>query len=311
MQTAPAAPLAPTAHTRPTWYRATRVALSLSPLILGHLSLAAIPFVEFTIWSVVAVLVGTRIYGLGITAGFHRYFSHRSFKTTRWFQFLLAAAGCAALQKGPLWWVVHHRLHHKHSDTPNDPHSPVVGGFLHGHMGWLFTQDLMHPDERSVHDLTKYRELVWLDRLWMIPGLLMAGACYAVLGLNGLIYGYCLSVVLVFQVTFAVNSIGHLFGKQRFDTGEGSRNNAVLGYLAMGDGWHNNHHRAPYSARHGFAWYELDMTYQFIKLLGLFRLAWDIKEPPAELRAGRVAQQPEPDAIPEPAGAPAPLPGGS
>lgn len=244
------------------------------------------------------IVVVTRIIGLGITVGFHRYFSHRSFKTTRWCQFLLAAAGCAALQKGPLWWVIHHRLHHKHSDTPDDPHSPVVDGFFHGHLGWLFTRDLMRPDHGLVKDLTKYPELVWLDRLWMIPGLLMAAACYACLGWNGVIYGYCLSVVLIFEVTFAVNSIGHLWGRQRFATGEGSRNNAVLGYLAMGDGWHNNHHRAPYSARHGFAWYEFDMSYQFIRLLALLGLAWDVKQPPPELLAGTELPVPEASADP-------------
>lgn len=281
----------------PLWFRATRVALALCPLIAVHIALVGLFYVEFTVWSVVAFLVGTRIVGLGITVGFHRYFSHRAFKTSRPFQFLLAVAGCAALQKGPLWWVIHHRLHHRHSDTPNDPHSPVVDGFLYGHCGWLFTQDLSTPDMRVVHDLTKYPELVWLDRLWMIPGVLLAALAYAVLGMNGLIYGYCLSVVLTFQVTFAVNSVGHLFGRQRFDTGEGSRNNFVLGYLAMGDGWHNNHHRAPYSARHGFAWYEFDLSYRFIRLLARLGLVWAVKVPPAELLAGRPA--PEPHAEPE------------
>ncbi len=297
MQTVLVAPPV-TGPLRPFWYRATRVALALCPLIAVHLALLAIPFVEFTVWSVVAIFVVTRITGLGITAGFHRYFSHHSFKTSRWFQFLLAVAGCTALQKGPLWWVAHHRLHHKHSDTPADPHSPVVNGFFHGHVGWLFTRDLMKPDERPVRDLAKYPELVWLDRLWMVPGALLAAACFAVLGWNGLIYGFCLSVVLVFQVTFAVNSIGHLFGRQRFNTGEGSRNNLVLGYLAMGDGWHNNHHRAPYSARHGFAWYEFDVCYRFIRLLARLGLVWSVKEPPAELRFGRVAHEPETKAEP-------------
>lgn len=286
MPTAPAAPLAAPARPRPLWLRATRVGFSLSPLVAVHLALGAIPFVEFTVWSAVAIVVVTRVIGFGITVGFHRYFSHRSFKTTRWFQFLLACAGSAALQKGPLWWVAHHRLHHKHSDTPEDPHSPVVNGFLFGHAGWLFTQDLMRPDERPVRDLAKFRELVWLDRLWMVPGLLAAAACYACLGWSGLIYGYCLSVVLIFQITFAVNSIGHLWGRQRFATGEGSRNNLVLGYLAMGDGWHNNHHRAPYSARHGFAWYEFDMSYRFIQLLARLGLVWGVKTPSPELLAG-------------------------
>jgi stearoyl-CoA desaturase (delta-9 desaturase) len=293
MQTAPVAAPIPGTSARPFWYRATRIAFSLSPLIAVHLALGAIPFVEFTVWSVVAVVVVTRVTGLGITAGFHRYFSHHAFKTSRAFQFLLAAAGCTALQKGPLWWVIHHRLHHKHSDTPADPHSPVVDGLIHGHVGWLFTRDMMNPDARLVRDLAKYPELVWLDRLWLVPGLLLAAACFAALGWNGLIYGYCLSVVLVFQVTFAVNSIGHRWGPQRFDTGEGSRNNAVLGYLAMGDGWHNNHHRAPYSARHGFAWYELDMTYAFIRLMAAFGLVWDLKQPPAALLPGGPRSEPD------------------
>jgi stearoyl-CoA desaturase (Delta-9 desaturase) len=137
-----------------------------------------------------------------------------------------------------------------------------------------------------VKDLTKFPELVWLDRLWMVPGLLLAGLCFATGGWGGLIYGYCLSVALIFQVTFAVNSIGHRVGPQRFNTGEGSRNNFMLGFLAMGDGWHNNHHRVPGSARHGFAWYELDMSYSLIRLLSAIGLAWDVKQPPISLRRG-------------------------
>jgi stearoyl-CoA desaturase (delta-9 desaturase) len=150
-------------------------------------------------------------------------------------------------------------------------------------MGWLFVNDLTHPDTEVVRDLATYPELVWLDRLWMIPGLLLAAACFAIAGWGGLVYGYCLSVVFTFQVTFAVNSIGHLWGPQRFATGEGSRNNWVLGYLAMGDGWHNNHHRAPTSARHGFAWYEFDQSYMVIKLLARLGLVWDVKQPPASI----------------------------
>ena len=226
-------------------YRAGRISFALTPLVLVHLALFAIPLIDFSWWYLLWVAVLTRFIGLGITAGLHRCISHRSFKAPRWFQFLLAAAGCTALQKGPLWWAVHHRLHHQNSDGPGDPHSPVVDGFLYGHVGWLFARDLLHPDQSVVHDLMKYPELVWLDRLWMVPGLLLAAICFAVGGWGGLVFGYCLSVVFVFQITFAVNSIGHLFGPQRFDTGEGSRNNLVLGYLAMGDGWHNNHHRAP------------------------------------------------------------------
>ena len=269
------------------WFRATRIGLSLSPLIAVHLALIAIPFLEWSWWYLLAIFVLTRIAGLGVSIGLHRYCSHRAFKTSRVVHFLLAAAGCVALQKGPLWWSVHHRLHHRHSDEPGDPHSPVVDGFLYGHVGWLFANDLMHPDESVVHDLKKYPELVWLDRFWMVPGLLIAGACFAIGGWGLLVYGYCLSVAAIFQITFAVNSVGHLFGPQRFQTGDGSRNNFVLGLLAMGDGWHNNHHRAPSSARHGFAWYEYDMSYMVIRTMALVGLVWDVKLPPPGVMAGK------------------------
>lgn len=255
-------------------------------MIAVHLALIAIPLLEFSYWYLLLFFLMTRIVGLGITVGFHRYFSHRAFKTSRVFQFLLGCAGCTALQKGPLWWAIHHRLHHRHSDQPEDPHSPVVDGFLHGHCGWLFTQDLMTPDQRIVHDFAKYPELVWLDRLWLIPGLAMAALCFAIGGWSGVVIGYCMCVAFIFQVTFAVNSIGHLYGQQRFETGEGSRNNFVLGYLAMGDGWHNNHHRAPTSARHGFAWYELDMSYLTIQIMRRLGIVWDVKQPPANLLPG-------------------------
>ncbi|QEL20514.1 fatty acid desaturase [Limnoglobus roseus] len=271
----------PAARQQPTWSRASRIGLSLSPLISVHVALVGLFFVPVTLISLVMLFVMTRISGLGITVGFHRYLSHHAFRTSRPLQFLMAAAGCTALQKGPLWWVIHHREHHMHSDTEGDVHSPVVDGFWYGHCGWLFANDLMTPDTKNVRDLLKYPELVWLDRLWMIPGVLAAAACYAIAGGSGLIFGYCLNTVLVFQVTFAVNSIGHLWGRQRFATGEGSRNNWLLGYLAMGEGWHNNHHQAPTSARHGFAWYEFDMSYGVIKLLRCLGLVWGVRQPPA------------------------------
>ncbi|MBN9120959.1 MAG: acyl-CoA desaturase [Planctomycetes bacterium] len=283
MHTSPAGPPAPRGRT--ALWRAIRIGFSLSPLLAVHLALFTIPVIAPTLLGVALALVVSRVAGLGITAGFHRGLTHRSFRTGRVVQFLLAAAGCTALQKGPLWWAAHHRLHHAHSDRPGDPHSPVLGGFWHGHMGWLFTRDLMHPDPRLVRDLARFPELVWLDRLWMLPGLLLAAGCYLADGWSGVVWGFCLGVVAVFQVTFAVNSVGHLLGRRRFDTPEGSRNNLVLGYLAMGDGWHNNHHRAPGSARHGLAWYEFDMTYRVIRLLAWLRLAWAVREPPAAVLA--------------------------
>ena len=281
--------LAP-APVSPLWYRVLRVGLSLSPLVAVHLALFAAPFLSFSWLSVLLIVLVTRFSGFGVTVGLHRYFAHRSFKTSRWFQFLLAAAGCTALQKGPLWWVVHHRLHHQKSDEPGDPHSPVVDGFWYGHVGWLFARDLMHPDHDTVRDLTKYPELVWLDSLWMIPGVLLAGLCYLIDGWSGVVFGFCLSVVFIFQVTFAINSVGHLWGRQRFDTGEGSRNNFVLGILAMGEGWHNNHHRAPSSASHGFAWYELDMSFRFICALRKLGVVWDVIGPPLSVRNAMAAR---------------------
>jgi len=278
METTSASPvLSLTVYAR--WRRRLRLAFGVGPMLAVHFALLAIPFVEFTVWSAVAMLAVSRIIGLGITAGFHRSLAHHSFKTSRVVRFLLVALGCAALQKGPLWWVAQHRLHHKHSDTADDPHSPVVENFLHAHLGWLFTSNPAIPDGGIVRDLAKYPELVWLDRLWIVPGLLVASGCYACLGWNGLIYGYCLTAVLVLHVTFAINSVGHLFGRRRFETADGSRNNALLGILALGEGWHNNHHRDPRSARHGFAWYEYDETYVLICILKWCRLVWDVKLP--------------------------------
>jgi stearoyl-CoA desaturase (Delta-9 desaturase) len=266
-------------------YRTFRIGFSLLPLISIHLSLLALAFVTPSLEGLVIFVVMTRITGVGVTVGFHRLLSHHSFKTYRWFRFLLAAAGCTALQKGPLWWVVHHRQHHTHSDQPGDVHSPILDGFWYGHCGWLFTNDLMKPSHDTVRDLALYPELVWLDRLWMIPGLLAAGICYWIEGWTGVVWGYSLSTVIIFQVTFAVNSVGHRWGRQRFETGDGSRNNLILGYLAMGDGWHNNHHQSPVSARHGVAWYEFDMSYQIIRLFRRFKLVWGIRLTPLKMQA--------------------------
>ena len=307
MSTATVAPppttiTAPPAATprRVSWFRVLRIALDLSPLVGVHLAFFAIPFVQFSWVSVALVFVLTRVVGLGITAGFHRYFSHHAFKTSRWFQFCLAFLGCAALQKGPLWWVAHHRLHHKHSDEEHDPHSPVREGFWHGHVGWLFTQDLNDPDPKLTRDLAKFPELVWLDRLWVLPGLALAGLCYLIDGWSGVVWGFGVTVSLVFQVTFAVNSFGHLWGKQRFDNGDGSRNLFLLGIVSMGEGWHNNHHRAPGSARHGFAWYEFDLTYTVIKLWKWMGLVWAVKLPSAEVMRGE--QRRTPTGTTEPSG---------
>jgi stearoyl-CoA desaturase (delta-9 desaturase) len=287
MSIAPAALTAATVPApRPGWAGVVHASVVMTPLLLVHLALFALPFLPFSVWNLVIMFALTRVTGLGITVGFHRYFSHRSFKTSRWFQFLLAAAGCTALQRGPLWWVQHHRVHHRHSDTPGDVHSPVVGGFWHGHFGWLFARVTERAGGSLVRDLTRYPELVWLERLWLVPAVLFAAACFAVGGWAGVVYWYCLNVVIVSHMTYSVNSIGHLFGARRFATADGSRNNLLLGYLTLGDGWHNNHHRAPSSARHGFAWYEFDVSYLTIRLFARLGLVWGVRTPPPEVLAG-------------------------
>lgn len=277
-------PLGPV--TPPGALRVLRNVVSVSPVVLVYAALVAIPWIEIDPWAFALTVGVVLVVGWGVVGGFHRYFSHRSYKTSRPVQFLIAVIGCLSLQKGPLWWAAYHRVHHKTADTENDPHSPVEGGFWHGHMGWLFGRDLLAADPDLVKDLRKYPELVWLDRLWMVPGLLFAAVCYAALGWGGVVVGYCLAIGIIFQVTFAVNSIGHLYGPQRYRTSDRSRNNIVMGYLAMGDGWHNNHHRVPYSARSGFAWYELDTAYLVIRLLAFLGLVWDVKLPSPELMAG-------------------------
>ena len=255
------------------------VAFEFFPLFAVYVALLAMPFVQPTWTSGIIMLALINLRGYAITVGFHRYFSHRAFRTYRWLQFLIALVGCTAIQRGPLWWALHHRRHHAHSDTPYDVHSPVTQGFWHAHMGWLFDVVSLDPDYRTMRDFTRYPELVWLEKLWMFPGFLLAGACFLLDGWAGLIYGFCLGSVIMMQFAFAVNSLGHLTGPRPYATADGSRNNWVLGFLAFGDGWHNNHHRFPRLASHGLRWYEWDPSYRMILVLEKLRLVWDVKKP--------------------------------
>ena len=286
---------APATATRPraSWLRALRGAVSVSCVVVVTAALVAVPFIAISPWAFVLAAAVVNVVGKCVTIGYHRYFSHRAFDTSRAFRFLLAVGGCLALQKGPMWWAATHRLHHRHADRPGDPHSPVQRGFWYAHIGWMFSRDILAVDYGAVRDLARCPELLWLDRLWMVPGLLFAAGCYLALGWGGVVVGYCLPLAVMFQVTFAVNSVCHLFGSRRFETGEESRNNWVVALLANGEGWHNNHHRVPYSARHGFAWYEFDASYRLICLFAWLGLVWSVKLPPAELLAGKDRVEPE------------------
>ncbi len=250
--------------------------------------------------SPVAVGVAVALYVLrmfAITGFYHRYFSHRTFKTSRGVQFVFAVLGAAAVQRGPIWWAAHHRHHHAHSDQPEDAHSPVQRGFLWSHMGWFLSRRHFAPDWGRVRDLMRFPELRWLDRYdILVPfalavGLLVLGrvldAHWPGLGTSGaqmLVWGFFVSTVACYHGTYSINSLCHVWGRRRYATGDGSRNNFLLALITLGEGWHNNHHRYPMSARQGFYWWEIDLTYYGLRLLALLGLVRDLKPVPREVR---------------------------
>jgi stearoyl-CoA desaturase (delta-9 desaturase) len=256
-----------------------RHALNLSPMVLVHAGALAAFFAGGTTteWLLLPVLAYCR--GFFVTVGYHRYFAHRSFKTSRIGQFVLACCCCANLQQGPLWWAVYHRRHHRHSDDPGDPHSPYYGGFWWAYCGWLFIP--LDPDWHTVSDLRRYPELVWLERCWQLPGLLLAGLSWWLGGWSFLCIDFCLSAVVAFHLTFVVNTLAHLVGSRRYPTPDQSRNSLLLAALTLGDGWHNNHHHYPHAAQAGFFWWEIDSSFRVIRLLERLGLVWGVRRVPA------------------------------
>ncbi len=222
----------------------------------------------------------------GITGGYHRYFSHRSYKTSRWFQFFLAFLGGMSAQKGALWWAAHHRHHHQHSDQPEDIHSVKQQGFYWAHLGWILAPDYEEYDEKRVKDLTKFPELVFLNKYHFIPPLALILVCFGLGGLPAFLWCFCLSTVVLYHTTFFINSLCHMLGTRRYETGESSKNSLILAILTLGEGWHNNHHYYQYCARQGFRWWEIDITYYVLRVLGWLHIVYDIKEPSAEVVAG-------------------------
>jgi stearoyl-CoA desaturase (delta-9 desaturase) len=241
------------------------------------------------IWSGVtatAVAIGIALYVtrmFGTTAGYHRYFSHRTFRTSRVGQFLLAVLAQSSSQRGVLWWAAKHRHHHQHSDTEHDVHSPRQRGFLYAHVGWIFQRQQGDTDYAAIPDLARYPELVWLNRHPYLPPTALAVACFLVAGWPGLIVGFFWSTVVLFHGTFCINSLAHVHGKQRYVTGDDSRNNWWLAIITLGEGWHNNHHAYQRSTRQGFRWYEWDPTYYLLKTLSWTGLVWDLGAPPADV----------------------------
>jgi stearoyl-CoA desaturase (Delta-9 desaturase) len=268
------------------------------PLLMMHLACLGVFAVGWSKAAVVACLVTYLVRVFALTAGFHRYFSHKAFKTSRVFQFVLAFLGASAAQLGPLWWASHHRWHHLTADTDKDIHSPVYRGFFWAHLGWLLCRRYARTELDRVQDFAKFPELRWLDRHTYAAPVALAlmlfglgawmGKAFPSSGTSAwqmVIWGFFISTVLVYHATFSINSFMHMFGTRRYNTPDHSRNNVLLALLTMGEGWHNNHHRYSISARQGFFWWELDLSYGVLKTLSWLHIVWDLRPPPAEVYA--------------------------
>jgi stearoyl-CoA desaturase (Delta-9 desaturase) len=267
------------------------------PFVAVHLACLAVLWVGVSTvaWATALALYALRMFA--ITGFYHRYFSHRAFKTSRVGQFVFALIGASAVQRGPLWWAAHHRHHHAHSDGPDDVHSPRQRGFLWSHVGWFLSRRYFAPDLARVRDLQRYPELRWLDRFDILVPVALAVALFVAgalletrapaLGTTRwqlLVWGFFVSTVLCYHATYTINSLAHVLGRRRYATGDDSRNNALLALLTFGEGWHNNHHHYPNAARQGFYWWEVDLTYYLLRALAAAGVIWDLKPVPAAVR---------------------------
>jgi stearoyl-CoA desaturase (delta-9 desaturase) len=258
------------------------------PMVLVHVVALGAFFVPFS-WTVLGVCLTTYVVRVfGVTGGFHRYFSHRTYKTSRAFQFVLAWVATSAVQKGVLWWSAHHRHHHRYSDLHGDLHSPGLQGFIWAHIGWILAPDYERTEIERVPDLAKYPELVWLNTWHLVPPITLAVGLFLLGGIPWLIWGFFVSTVLCWHATFVINSLTHMFGRRRYVTKDDSRNSFLLALVTMGEGWHNNHHYYQSSTRQGFFWWEIDLTYYVLRLLALVGLVWDLREPPPHVVAGHL-----------------------
>jgi len=256
---------------------------STLPFILIHLSCVAAFWTGIT-WQAVAIcitLYWLRMFGIG--AGYHRYFSHRSYSTGRFLQFILAFLAQSSAQKSVLWWAAKHRHHHLHSDTQQDVHSPRHKGFVYSHLGWVFSRKHDATDLVKVADLASFPELRWLHKFEVMPAAVLAVLCFLIAGWSGLVVGFLWSTVLVYHATFCINSLAHVHGRKRYVTGDDSRNNWLLAFFTLGEGWHNNHHAYQSSVRQGFRWWEIDVTFYVLKALSLMGIVWGLRSPPAEV----------------------------
>ncbi len=275
------------------------------PFGLMHLACILVIWVGWSWWAVgvAAFLYALRVFTL--TGFYHRYFSHRSFKTGRVSQFIWGWIGCTSIQRGPLWWAAHHRFHHQHSDDPEDLHSPRQKGLIYSHWGWFLAPRANATNLRLIPDFAKFPEMRWLDRWDLIPGIVLGFMLYGFgallqyqwpeLGATGwqmVVWGMFVSTIFVYHVTYLVNSATHVIGTRRYETKDDSRNSLIVALLTFGEGWHNNHHYYPNSTRQGFFWWEIDITYYVLCFMSMFGLVWDLRPVPKRLL------YPKPKALP-------------
>lgn len=264
-----------------------------APFLLMHLVCLAPIWVGWS-WFAVGLCVALYVVRMfAITGVYHRYFSHRSYKTSRTMQFLLALLGATATQRGPLWWAAHHRHHHRYSDMPEDTHSPIQAGFWYSHVGWIMTRKNFPTEKDRVKDLMRFPELRFLDRFDTVVPIAFAAAIFGLgkgletwapsLGVTGwqlLVWGFFISTVALFHGTFTINSLSHVYGSRAFDTTDTSRNNFLLALITLGEGWHNNHHYHQGSVRQGFHWWQIDITYYILWTMSKLGLVWDLNAVP-------------------------------
>jgi stearoyl-CoA desaturase (delta-9 desaturase) len=272
----------------------------LLPFVAMHLGCLGVIWVGM---SLTAVLVAVALYALrmfAITGFYHRYFSHCAFHTSRTAQFVFALLGATGVQRGPLWWASQHRHHHSHSDQPEDVHSARQHGFFWSHMGWFMARENFATRRELIGNLWRFPELRFLDRYDGLVPLLLGLALYGsgealaafapglqTSGLQLVVWGFCISTVVLYHATFTINSMAHGYGSRRYATRDDSRNNVWLALLTFGEGWHNNHHHFPGAARQGFYWWEIDLTYYGLRVLAALGIIWDLKEVPAAMRNAR------------------------
>jgi stearoyl-CoA desaturase (delta-9 desaturase) len=250
---------------------------AMLPFIAMHASVLLVFTVPFTP-AMIGWLAGSYFLRMfGVTGGYHRYFSHRSYKLNRFWQFCLAFLAQTSGQKGALWWAAHHRDHHLHSDQKTDLHSPVHEGFWWSHLGWILSDEYDHYDPRRIADFSRYPELRFLDRFHLMPFFVYGAAIFLVGGWPAFIWGFFVATVALYHGTFLINSLTHIWGTRRFPTPDESRNNFVLAIVTLGEGWHNNHHYYMSSTRQGIKWWEIDITFYILRMLSLVGIARELR----------------------------------